>query len=591
MMRVRNYTKLISFYGKQRQLNIFLFHVRKFSNYRVILLENSKQKLNIVSEVTQKTTDEPTIKNPVINNNETSTIPRSGLMKLDNKAFVSVTGPDSVKFLSGLVTSKLLPTYIKKNQYTITPKDELEAELLKKSIDLKEDEITTKNWGILHEDLFVDEEDLERLGIRRDGIYSMLLNSKGRVLTDIHIYPTPFYLNQESLDSIEIGKINGNLLNEPTYLIEIEKTKLNQIFMMLNFHKLSSKVKINKINNLNSWYYYNDSEIFENYIDSIKAEFFSNKFCISPKTSGSYINIFKESECIFSNNNNSTILGLIFDDRSPNFGLKFITNSKIDNESTELSSNIFSKLFTTKFQEPKLIDSKNYDYRRIQEGISEMKDISNKNESLPFEHNLDFMNGLSYNKGCYVGQELTIRTHVNGVVRKRIMPIQIFKIEDKENIEKIKINNESEFENDDNDINDVINFKNDEEISKILKNVDLVDCEIIRPEIQATTSNIESQQQNEKTPQAVESASTSSPFGNSNKTVRKRRSNNSVGKIIKVEGNIGLALVTLKNICDDNAVGNNEFLIKLNNENDLKLGCKVFIPSWWPEGVFSEEEE
>ncbi|GME68564.1 hypothetical protein B5S31_g5 [[Candida] boidinii] len=609
MIKIRNYTKLISCYQKQRQLNSFIYHVRKFSNYTVTMLENSKQNLNITSDTTQKTIDEQTLKNldsnnntNDINNTSTNKIPRSGLMKLDNKAFISVTGPDSVKFLSGLVTSKLLPTYIKKNQYTITPKDEREAELLKKSIDLKEDEITTKNWGILHEDLFVDEEDLERLGIRRDGIYSMLLTSKGRVLTDIHIYPIPFYLNEESLNSIEIGKLNGNLLNEPTYLIEIEKTKLNQIFMMLNFHKLSSKVKINKINNLNSWYYYNDSEIFENYIDNIKDEFFSNKFCISPKTSESYIKIFKESECIFNNNNNSTILGLIFDDRSPNFGLKFLTNSKINNEeinneeisneeinkSNELSPIFFSKLFINKFQKPKLIDSKNYDYRRIQEGISEMKDISNKNESLPFEHNLDFMNGLSYNKGCYVGQELTIRTHVNGIVRKRIMPIQIFKIEeDNENIEKIKINNESELENDDNDINDVINFKNDEEISKILKKIDLVDCEIIKPEIQEKDEKI--QQDVESV--SVSSSSSSSPFGNSGKPVRKRRSNNSVGKIIKVEGNIGLALVTLKNICDDNAVGNNEFLIKLNDENDLKLGCKVFVPSWWPEGVFAEEEE
>lgn len=85
------------------------------------MLENSKQNLNITSDTTQKTIDEQTLKNldsnnntNDINNTSTNKIPRSGLMKLDNKAFISVTGPDSVKFLSGLVTSKLLPTYIKK---------------------------------------------------------------------------------------------------------------------------------------------------------------------------------------------------------------------------------------------------------------------------------------------------------------------------------------------------------------------------------------------------------------------------------------------------------------------------------------------
>lgn len=38
---------------------------------------------------------------------------------------------------------------------------------------------------------------------------------------------------------------------------------------------------------------------------------------------------------------------------------------------------------------------------------------------LPLEGNLDLMNGVDYKKGCYVGQELTARTHHRGVVRKR----------------------------------------------------------------------------------------------------------------------------------------------------------------------------
>ena len=30
---------------------------------------------------------------------------------------------------------------------------------------------------------------------------------------------------------------------------------------------------------------------------------------------------------------------------------------------------------------------------------------------------------MSFSKGCYVGQELTARTHHTGVVRKRVVPI------------------------------------------------------------------------------------------------------------------------------------------------------------------------
>ena len=42
---------------------------------------------------------------------------------------------------------------------------------------------------------------------------------------------------------------------------------------------------------------------------------------------------------------------------------------------------------------------------------------------LPIESNLDLLNAVSFSKGCYIGQELTARTHFRGVVRKRLLPI------------------------------------------------------------------------------------------------------------------------------------------------------------------------
>jgi folate-binding protein YgfZ len=52
----------------------------------------------------------------------------------------------------------------------------------------------------------------------------------------------------------------------------------------------------------------------------------------------------------------------------------------------------------------------------IPEGENELKD------KLPLNYNLDKINGISFKKGCYIGQELTQRTHHTGVIRKVLMP-------------------------------------------------------------------------------------------------------------------------------------------------------------------------
>ena len=46
-------------------------------------------------------------------------------------------------------------------------------------------------------------------------------------------------------------------------------------------------------------------------------------------------------------------------------------------------------------------------------------------EALPLESNLELLSGVSFAKGCYLGQELTARTHFRGVVRKRVLPVVV----------------------------------------------------------------------------------------------------------------------------------------------------------------------
>ncbi len=46
-------------------------------------------------------------------------------------------------------------------------------------------------------------------------------------------------------------------------------------------------------------------------------------------------------------------------------------------------------------------------------------------KSILLENGFQELNGVDWDKGCYMGQELTARTHYRGLVKKRLMPVQI----------------------------------------------------------------------------------------------------------------------------------------------------------------------
>jgi folate-binding protein YgfZ len=66
--------------------------------------------------------------------------------------------------------------------------------------------------------------------------------------------------------------------------------------------------------------------------------------------------------------------------------------------------------------------SESYDALRLSLGVAEGGELAGE---LPLELNLDGLDAVSFTKGCYVGQELTSRTHFRGVVRKRAMPVAL----------------------------------------------------------------------------------------------------------------------------------------------------------------------
>jgi hypothetical protein len=70
-------------------------------------------------------------------------------------------------------------------------------------------------------------------------------------------------------------------------------------------------------------------------------------------------------------------------------------------------------------------DETAYDRLRIALGAPDGSRDLPVERALLMENNFDALNGIDWNKGCYVGQEVTARMRYRGLVRKRLLPVEI----------------------------------------------------------------------------------------------------------------------------------------------------------------------
>ncbi|GJJ78237.1 transferase CAF17, mitochondrial [Entomortierella parvispora] len=171
-----------------------------------------------------------------------------------------------------------------------------------------------------------------------------------------------------------------------------------------------------------------------------------------------------------------------------------------------------------------------YHVRRILLGVPEGMDDFIAGMSLPLECNLDYMNGVDFRKGCYVGQELTIRTYHKGITRKRVMPVQYFRPEEP--------------------VPETMRFiKGDSHVVPSQSE--------LFPVKTADTLNV-----------ATSTAS-----------ARPVRASGKTGSNV---GNIGLALVKLDQVSEGN-------IFEVMDREGATVRVKAFFPSWWPKQTADTE--
>ena len=151
------------------------------------------------------------------------------------------------------------------------------------------------------------------------------------------------------------------------YLIETHSFFYEKLLKKLNLYKLRSKVYINEVNNLHSYSVFGDIQ--------------------------------KDQDALIFN----------IDPRNKNIGLKLIHLKK----------------------NPEILDSLNeineekYHQILIQNTVPLSHYDLEENKSLLLENNFENLNSISWDKGCYVGQEITARMKYRALLKKKIYSLEI----------------------------------------------------------------------------------------------------------------------------------------------------------------------
>ena len=66
-----------------------------------------------------------------------------------------------------------------------------------------------------------------------------------------------------------------------------------------------------------------------------------------------------------------------------------------------------------------------YDRLRLSLGVPDGSRDLPVEKAILLENGFDELNAIDWDKGCYMGQELTARTRYRGLVRKRLLPVAI----------------------------------------------------------------------------------------------------------------------------------------------------------------------
>ncbi|KAJ2760416.1 ccr4 associated factor [Coemansia sp. BCRC 34490] len=194
------------------------------------------------------------------------------------------------------------------------------------------------------------------------GMVTGFLAPQGRMVADAFVYRRRTSNNRDA----------GSVAHPPAFLVEVDQRVKERLLKTLQFYKLRAKITLrDATDEYGVWSVWGpDSAALADTPAAVDA--------------------------------------WLADRRAPGMGLRLVA-----------TADQIRALVATRFAR---VAGERYTLRRVLKGVAEGASDFVAGAAVPLECNLDYMQGVHFGKGCYVGQELTIRTHHRGVVRKRIVP-------------------------------------------------------------------------------------------------------------------------------------------------------------------------
>ncbi|KAF3059955.1 putative transferase CAF17, mitochondrial [Daldinia childiae] len=198
------------------------------------------------------------------------------------------------------------------------------------------------------------------------GFYSGFLNATGRVLHDVFVYRDTLGINAGAADG-------------ETFVVEVDAAQVDTLARHIKRYKLRSKLTFRVLDEgeIAAWQVWDGSSI--------------------SSSENSPLSHLKDSI-------------ILPDTRAPGMGYRVLRRGGANGLDVDLAQS----------------DDNMYRVRRYLLGVAEGQAEIPREQALPLEANMDLMGGIDFRKGCYVGQELTIRTRHRGIVRKRILPCLLY---------------------------------------------------------------------------------------------------------------------------------------------------------------------